>query len=786
MADSISNGSRPVSTGGPSDRLVSGTYQTILLPDGSFIFPNNQINAGGNSLTLSTQSYFGFTWDWNDGAGSLSDVNVNSGGVNFNVATPTLSSRWYFNPDGSTNLPSNVFIQQGDLSLGNTNLTGTSYATTSRLIFDSTANSLIVPNKISFYSNSTSGNVCGLSVSTMSSPDVPNMFYIAGTHTFLTRGTKTLNGYDVMDIQPGGQVNFGGSARAHIDIGNSFLPASNIQVRIDSSNIALAVSGSGRMGLGTLTPGATLEVQGNVYVTSNTVIGPAPTSILANLHVERGDIFIGNSALYGSSFSNTGSNRIVFDNSANLANGPNKISLFSNTTGNYGAGLGITGVTATTVSMAYWAYNGHQFYSGGLTSPYVVGGFTNGSTFTVGTTPSFNAKFYVTGGAPASNIMARIDSSNIALVTSGSGLVGFGTLTPSANLHVVGNAYVSNYLSTSTIVPTNPVSFRNRIINGDFLTDQRNSYANSTPSSTTNIIDRWKVNIFGSGRCQVGQNLGAIPSPSGFTSYYGMKVTTTTAVGAGDYFFFSQVIEGVNAVDWQWGSASARPVTLSFWVYSSLTGTMGGFVRNSGASGGNYSRSYPFTFSVSSANTWQYITVTIPGDTTGQWVSSQLDGPEFGIELWNGTNWQGSPGAWGAANYTGPTGGTANFAGTLNSYMYVSGFQVELGSIATPYERRPIGLELSLCQRYYETCIARMGGYHTAGNYLRSSVYFMTKKRPSGTPLFNVIQQLENNNMGSLNFDNSNFDQSSARILASVTATGDAYGQWKVSIDCEF
>ena len=341
-------------------------------------------------------------------------------------------------------------------------------------------------------------------------------------------------------------------------------------------------------------------------------------------------------------------------------------------------------------------------------------------------------------------------------------------------------------LNVTSVVSTNPVSFKNRIINGDFLIDQRNAGAATTPSADTKVIDRWKVNIVGSGRCQVGQNLGAVASPSGFTSYYGMKVTTTSTVNAGDYFFLSQVIEGINAVDFAWGTAAARPVTLGFWVYSSLTGTMGGFVRNAGATGGNYSRSYPFTFSVSSAATWQYKTVTIPGDVTGQWISGQVDGVEVGFELWNGTNFQGTAGAWGGANYTGPSGGTAAFAGTLNSYMYLTGVQVELGSVATPFERRHINFELGMCQRYYESAIARMGGYHTAGGALRSSVYFNTKKRPTATPTFTVVSQLENTNMGSLTMDNSNFDQSSARILASVTATGDAYGQWKVSVDCEF
>jgi hypothetical protein len=202
----------------------------------------------------------------------------------------------------------------------------------------------------------------------------------------------------------------------------------------------------------------------NVFASGNVVIGPPVTSVLANLHVEQSDIFIGNSAVIGSNFASVGSNRLIFDNSSNTANGPNKIVLFSNTVGNFGAGIGVFNLTGTTASVSYWTYNSHYFYAGPYTSPYVVGGFTNGSTFTVGTTPSFNAKFYVTGGAPSTNIMARIDaSSNVALATSGGGLVGISTLTPSANLHVLGNVYASNALSTTNIF-ANTMTLSNSLI----------------------------------------------------------------------------------------------------------------------------------------------------------------------------------------------------------------------------------------------------------------------------------------------------------------------------------
>jgi hypothetical protein len=358
------------------------------------------------------------------------------------------------------------------------------------------------------------------------------------------------------------------------------------------------------------------------------------------------------------------------------------------------------------------------------------------------------------------------------------GNVGIGTTVPSANLHVTGNVFAT------TIGTTNPISFRNRVINGDFNIDHRNSGAAITPAATVNAIDRWKVNINGTGRCQVGENLGAIAPPVGFTSYYGMKVTTTTSVAAGNYYFLSQCIEGMNTIDWAFGTASAKPITLGFWVYSSLTGTIGGFFRNAGASG--ISRSYPFTFTVTAASTWEYETITIPGDVTGTWPKTEVDGIEFGISLWNGSTFQAAPGAWVAGNYTGPTGAAANFAGTLNSIFYITGVQVESGTVATPWERRHYSVELDMCQRYYETTIARLGGYNTTGGGLRGSVYFNTKKRPAATPSFTVLSTLENINIGALTIDNSNFDQRSARVLASVTTTGDAYGQWKVAVDCEF
>jgi hypothetical protein len=228
----------------------------------------------------------------------------------------------------------------------------------------------------------------------------------------------------------------------------------------------------------------------NVTASGTVIIGPTPATLQANLHVERGNMFIGNSAVVGSSFTTTGpTNLLVFDNTSNATNGPNKIILFSNTVGNFSVGIGVTGLSATTASMSLWSYNSYNFYSGSLSSPYVVGGFTNGSTFTVGTVPSFLAKFYVTGSAPSSNIMARIDAtSNVALATSGGGLVGISTLTPSANLHVVGNVYASNAIQTTNIFAAGFTSnASNTVFNYSTLTVPFISSTTLNVSSTANV-----------------------------------------------------------------------------------------------------------------------------------------------------------------------------------------------------------------------------------------------------------------------------------------------------------
>jgi hypothetical protein len=235
--------------------------------------------------------------------------------------------------------------------------------------------------------------------------------------------------------------------------------------------------------------------------------------------------------------------------------------------------------------------------------------------------------------------------------------------------------------------------FKNRIINGAMVIDQRNAGVSVTPINNQYTLDRYYSVLSQASKYTVQQSTTA---PAGFIN--SLKVTSSSAysIGAGDYFALYQAIEGLNVADLAWGTANAKPVTLSFQVYSSLTGTFGGVITNSATD-----RSYPYTYTISSANTWTSISVTIAGDTSGTWLTTNGVGLRVSFGLGVGSTYSGTAGSWAGALYISATGATS-VVGTNGATFYITGVQLEKGSTATSFDYRPYGQELLLCQRYYQ------------------------------------------------------------------------------------
>lgn len=247
------------------------------------------------------------------------------------------------------------------------------------------------------------------------------------------------------------------------------------------------------------------------------------------------------------------------------------------------------------------------------------------------------------------------------------------------------------------LASTEGFGFRNRIINGDMRIDQRNAGASVTISSTgtTYTLDRWKAEVSQASKISVQRNAGSVTPPNGHANYLGITSSSAYSVGSTDYFILSQNIEGFNVADLGWGTANAQTVTLSFWVRSSLTGTFGGVLYSET---GN--PSYPFTYTVSSANTWTAITITIPGSTTGTWATNNGIGLSVVFGLGAGSSVSGTAGVWASTLYRSATGATS-VVGTSGATFYITGVQLEAGSVASPFERRDYGRELMMCQRYF-------------------------------------------------------------------------------------
>jgi len=245
--------------------------------------------------------------------------------------------------------------------------------------------------------------------------------------------------------------------------------------------------------------------------------------------------------------------------------------------------------------------------------------------------------------------------------------------------------------------PPNSMGFRNRIINGEMRIDQRNAGASVTPASNgpAYLLDRFAYYNSQVSKLTYQQNAGGVTPPAGFSNYLGVTVASAATVGSGDVFVFYQNIEGLNVSDLAWGTANAQPVTISFWVRSSLTGNFSASLQNSALN-----RTYAYPYSISQANTWERKTIIVNGDTAGTWLTNNGIGITAGWNLGAGSSVSTAAGSWVAGNTPNATG-SVNLVATAGATFYITGVQLEAGSVASPFERRDYGRELMMCQRYY-------------------------------------------------------------------------------------
>jgi len=251
--------------------------------------------------------------------------------------------------------------------------------------------------------------------------------------------------------------------------------------------------------------------------------------------------------------------------------------------------------------------------------------------------------------------------------------------------------------------------FRNRIINGAMVIDQRNGGLAITPSASQYTVDRWNFANNVASKITLQQNKGSVTPPVGFANYLGATTSTAYSVGVNDYLNLYQAIEGYNTVDFAWGTGTAKTVTLSFWVYSSIAGVFGGSLQGVTST----YRSYPFLYNINAANTWQFISIVVPGDTgapAGGWNTTNGYGCIVWLGLGAGSNFLGTAGSWSSSNYISAVGATSMVA-TQGANFYVTGVQLERAGTATAFEFRPYSTELALCQRYYyrNTYVAASG-----------------------------------------------------------------------------
>lgn len=329
---------------------------------------------------------------------------------------------------------------------------------------------------------------------------------------------------------------------------------------------------------------------------------------------------------------------------------------------------------------------------------------------------------------------------------------------------------ISSVLGSSALLPAG-VGMRNKIINGDMRINQRSSGVITGAGSRQFPVDQWAV-WNGTGTVTFQQST---VTPPGFAYSLLATVTGTGSYGTNGYTQMQIKVEGSNCTDLSWGTSSAKQVIISFWCQSSVVGTYTVSIGNS-----DRSRVYVAPFTVNSANTWEYKVLVIPGDTSGTWLKTTGIGFDICVNLGFGTGDETTPNVWSGLNKL-SVSSSVDFAANLNATFYITGFQVEQNTQPTPFESRPIGVELALCQRYYYRYsnptlngggLGYLAGFSSTRSFGTINIPVEMRGTITITPTSCTVDSLSLSNVGSVT------------AIAAYATTGNAPYTTTLFVDC--
>jgi hypothetical protein len=264
------------------------------------------------------------------------------------------------------------------------------------------------------------------------------------------------------------------------------------------------------------------------------------------------------------------------------------------------------------------------------------------------------------------------------------------------------------------------------------LVDQRNAGASLTTTAAGSFyaVDRTVLDCAGTSGTATLQRVA--DAPPGFTYSLRTTVLTTKTLSADDFVDYQQTIEGHNVSDLQYGSPTAKTTTLSFWVKSSRTGIFCATIFSNLTS-----RTYTTEYTINAGNTWQFVSVVIPGDTVGVISTQILSGISVRLTMAAGSGRQITARTWTSANAHGTVNQTNLFA-TVGATFQVTGIQLETGSVATEFDFLPYYKELALCQRYFERITFGTNSYKAMwasapAAFFGNPIFFKVEKRVAPT-----------------------------------------------------